>query len=225
MLKKLIDRTTAGRELAKQLAEYANQSDVLILALPRGGVPVAFEIAKALHLPLDVCLVRKLGAPGNSELAMGAIASGGIVVINEEIVRTRNISQETLALEMAREQQELERRERLYRSNRETSAPPDIRDRTLILVDDGIATGSTLLAAIATLKPQHPRAIVVAVPVLPPNLCQEISSQVDRIVYLLAPDPFYCIGMWYDDFSQTPDKEVCRLLVEASNKQQITNNK
>jgi putative phosphoribosyl transferase len=216
MTRKLRNRTAAGYELAAQLAEYTDLADGLVLALPRGGVPVAYEIARLLHLPLDICLVRKLGVPGNLELAMGAIGGGGSIVLNEELIETRQISQETIALAIAREQIELERRERLYRSVPAISVPYSICDRTLILVDDGIATGSTFLAAISTLIPQRPAAIVAAAPVLPRNLYQQLSTQLDRVEYLMTPEPFYCIGMWYEDFSQTSDEEVCRLLAAAA---------
>jgi putative phosphoribosyl transferase len=216
MMRKLLNRTAAGYELAAQLTEYTDRADGLVLALPRGGVPVAYEIARSLHLPLDICLVRKLGVPGNLELAMGAIGGGGTIVLNEELIETRQISPETIALAIDREQKELERRERLYRSVPAISDPYAICDRTLILVDDGIATGSTFLAAISTLTPQHPAAIVAATPVLPRSLYQQLSNQIDRVESLMTPEPFYCIGMWYEDFSQTPDEEVCRLLAAAA---------
>ncbi len=216
MTRKLVNRTAAGYELAEQLTEYTDRTDGLVLALPRGGVPVAYEIARSLRLPLDICLVRKLGVPGNLELAMGAIGCGGTIVLNEELIEARQISQAAIALTIEREQRELARREQLYRSVSPLSVPYPIGDRTLILVDDGIATGSTFLAAISTLIPQRPAAIVAAVPVLPRSVYQQISAQVDRVEYLMTPEPFYCIGMWYEDFSQTTDEEVCRLLASAT---------
>ncbi|HIK31373.1 MAG TPA: phosphoribosyltransferase [Oscillatoriales cyanobacterium M59_W2019_021] len=207
------NRTDAGRRLVKKLVTYANRPDVLVLGLPRGGVPVAFEVAQALHLPLDICLVRKLGVPGHPELAMGAIAQGGIVVLNEEIVRWRRISQGSIDRVIEKERQELERRDRLYRGNRPFR---DLREHTLILIDDGIATGSTLRAAIATLKQQQPASIVVAVPVAPPSTCQALAAEIDRVVCLSEPAHLCSVSLWYDDFSQTSDDEVRLLLGRAS---------
>lgn len=212
------NRTEAGRRLAKKLITYTHRSDVLVLGLPRGGVPVAFEVAKALSLPLDICLVRKLGTPGHPELAMGAIAQGGSLVLNEDIIQWRRISQGAIDRVVETERQELERRSRRYRGERPL---PHIRDHTLILVDDGIATGSTLRAAISTLKKQQPARIVVAVPVAPPSICQELTSEVDRVVCLNMPTHLCSVSLWYDDFSQTTDEEVCRLLAQATRKTSV----
>lgn len=212
------NRTEAGRQLAQKLVTYAHRSDILVLALPRGGVPVAFEVAKALSLPLDICLVRKLGTPGHPELAMGAIAQGGLIVLNEDIIQWRRISQGAIDRVVETEQQELERRSRRYRGDRPL---PHLRHRTLILVDDGIATGSTLRAAISTLKQQQPASIIIAVPVAPPSICQELNSEVDRIICLNMPTHLCSVSLWYDDFSQTTDEEVCRLLAQATRKTRV----
>jgi putative phosphoribosyl transferase len=206
------DRVHAGQQLAARLQAYAHRADVLVLALPRGGVPVAYEVAKALNAPLDVCLVRKLGVPTHPELAMGAIASGGVQVLNLDVVTWLGISQSTIDEVAAVELNELQRRDRAYRGDR---PPPTIRDRTVILVDDGIATGSTLRAAIAVLKPQQPARLVVAIPVAPPEICAELSAEVDEVVCLLRPHDFYAIGIWYDDFSQTTDEAVRTLLAQS----------
>ena len=203
------DRSDAGRQLAAKLAAYADRSDVLVLALPRGGVPVAFEVARELHAPLDVFLVRKLGVPGHKELAMGAIASGGVRVLNEDVVRMLRISDDVIDAVGAEERQELERRERTYRGNRPA---PDVRGRTVILVDDGLATGSTMRAAIAALRQQRPARIVVAVPVGAPETCAEFQGEADEAVCARTPEPFYAVGLWYGDFSQTTDEEVHDLL-------------
>jgi putative phosphoribosyl transferase len=212
------NRTEAGRQLAQKLVTYAHRSDVLVLALPRGGVPVAFEVAKALSLPLDICLVRKLGTPGHPELAMGAIAQGGLIVLNEDIIQWRRISQGAIDRVVETEQQELERRSRRYRGDRPL---PHLRHRTLILVDDGIATGSTLRAAISTLKQQQPASIIIAVPVAPPSICQELNAEVDRVICLNRPTHLCSVSLWYDDFSQTTDEEVCRLLAQATRKTRV----
>lgn len=210
---RLRDRPQAGQLLAAQLADYANRPDVLVLGLPRGGVPVAYEVAKALNAPWDICLVRKLGVPTNKELAMGAIGMSGVITINHEVVRLLNISQESIERVAAQEQQELERRDRVYRGNRPF---PDVQNRTVILVDDGIATGSTLRAAIATLRQHQPRSIVVAVPVAPLSTCQELEAEVDDIVCLKAPEFLQAISLWYEEFRQTTDEEVRRLLEKQS---------
>src|ERR1700704_2876060 len=173
------DRSEAGQVLARKLTHYAGRQDVLVLALPRGGVPVAFEVAKALHAPLDVFLVRKLGVPGHEEFAMGAIATGGVRVINQDVVRSRGISPATIDAIAAREQQELERRERLYRGDRPS---PDVRGRTVILVDDGLATGATMHAAIAALRRQQPARLVVAVPTAPPETCEALRAEGDDVI-------------------------------------------
>lgn len=203
------DRTAAGQLLAGELAAYANRSDVLVFALPRGGVPVAFEVAKALNAPLDVFLVRKLGVPGHEELAMGAIASGGVRVLNEEVVQELRISEAAIAQVAAKEQQELERRERLYRDNRPI---PALHGRTVILVDDGLATGATMRAAIMASRQQQPARIVVAVPTSSPETCREIKAKVDEIICAMTPCPFYSVGLCYDNFPQTTDEEVRDLL-------------
>ena len=207
------NRADAGRQLATHLTSYAGRTDVLVLALPRGGVPVAFEVSEALSVALDVFLVRKLGVPGHEELAMGAIATGGIRVLNEDVVQGLRISDEVIDAVAAREQAELERRERLYRDDRPT---PDVRGRTCILVDDGLATGSTMRAAIAALRQQQPARIVVAVPVAAPSTCAEFRVEVDEAVCALMPEPFYAVGLWYEDFSATTDDEICDLLQRAN---------
>jgi putative phosphoribosyl transferase len=203
------DRREAGQRLAAKLSTYADHSDVLVIGLPRGGVPVAAEVAKALHVPMDICLVRKLGVPSHKELAMGAIASGGVRVLNYDVLSWLKISSKTIDEVAARELRELQRRDRAYRGDR---PPPEVRDRTVILVDDGLATGSTMRAAIGVLKEQHPQRIVVAVPVAAPDICQEMRGIVDEVVCVKTPDPLYAIGFWYENFAQTTDAEVCELL-------------
>jgi putative phosphoribosyl transferase len=203
------NRNVAGQVLAGKLAAYANSVDVVVLALPRGGVPVAFEIAKALNVPLDVFLVRKLGVPDQRELAMGAIASGGVRVLNHEIVQALGLSDATIDTVATKEQQELERRESLYRGNRPF---PVVRDRVVILVDDGIATGATMRAAAKALRQQQPAQIVVAVPIAAPESCRELAAEVDEIISVETPQPFYSVGCWYEDFPQTTDEEVRDLL-------------
>jgi putative phosphoribosyl transferase len=207
------NRTEAGRLLAQRLQGYANVPDVLVLALPRGGVPVGYEVARALNAELDVFLVRKLGLPGYEELAMGAVASGGIRVINRGLIESLGISQEEIDAVVEREERELARRERLYRGNK---PPPRIRGRTVILVDDGLATGSTMRAAIAALREQQPAKLVVAVPIAAPSTCDELADEVDDIVCAVTPEPFYAVGLWYEDFSQTTDEEVRELLQRAA---------
>jgi predicted phosphoribosyltransferase len=207
------DRLEAGRVLATRLDKYANRPDVLVLALPRGGVPVAFEVARALNAPLDVFLVRKLGAPGQPELAMGAIASGGASVVNEDVVRALGITEDELRDVAAKEMQELERRERAYRDDR---PPPDVRGKTVILIDDGLATGSSMMAAVAALRQEHPERIVVAVPVAARATCDQLAAQVDDVVCAMTPEPFMAVGLWYEEFSQTSDDEVRDLLRRAT---------
>ena len=206
------DRRHAGRVLAQMLAGYANRSDVIVLALPRGGVPVAYEVAKALHAPLDVFVVRKLGVPGHEEYAMGAIASGGVRVLNDEVVRRLGIPDTAVDAVTRYEQGELERRERLYRAGRPL---PDLRGRTVIVVDDGLATGSTMLAAVRALRAQQPARIVVAVPTAAAETCAQLRSEADEVVCATTPEPFRAVGTWYDDFSQTSDEEVRELLARA----------
>jgi putative phosphoribosyl transferase len=203
------DRTEAGQRLAAKLSTYANRSDVLVIGLPRGGVPVAAEVAKALHAPMDICLVRKLGVPSHKELAMGAIASGGVRVLNYDVLSWLKISSKTIDEVAARELRELQRRDRAYRGDR---LPPEVRDRTVILVDDGLATGSTMRAAIAVLKEQHPQRMVLAVPVAAPDTCREMEELVDEVVCVMTPDPLYAIGLWYENFAQITDTEVYELL-------------
>jgi len=206
------DRTEAGRALARRLTAYANRSDVTVLALPRGGVPVAFEVAKALNAPLDIFVVRKLGVPGHEELAMGAIASGGVRVINDDVMNHLGLPGAVIDAVAAREEKELTRRERAYRGVRPA---PDVRGRTVILVDDGLATGPTMRAAAAALRKQQPARLIVAVPVAASQTCKEFKTEVDEIVCGETPEPFLGVGRWYHDFSQTSDEEVHRLLEQA----------
>ena len=204
------NRSEAGRFLAQKLAEYTNNADVVVLALPRGGVPVAFEVATALKAPLDIFVVRKLGVPGYNELAMGAIATGGTRILNSKVVDYLDISDETIEAVAKREQRELERRERLYRGTR---PPLDLRGRTLIIIDDGMATGSTMRAAVRALKQQQPKKIIVAVPVGARETCESFTKEVDTMcVCAITPEPFDGVGLWYRDFNQTSDEEVRQLL-------------
>jgi predicted phosphoribosyltransferase len=211
--KRFRDRREAGRLLATKLSTYANRPDVLVLALPRGGVPVAAEVAGALGAPLDVFVVRKLGVPGHEEYALGAIATGGVRVLNEDVVRALRISDRVIDAVAAREQEELARRERVYRGDR---PPLDARGRTVILVDDGLATGATMHAAIRALRQQQPARIVVAVPTAAPETCDELKREVDDVICASTPDPFYAVGLWYEDFSQTTDEEVRELLARST---------
>lgn len=203
------DRSDAGRALAADLAPYAGRPGLLVLALPRGGVPVAYEVARALGAPLDVFLVRKLGLPGHEEFAMGAIASGGLRLLNDDVIREFGVTPAEIAAVSAAEELELERRERQYRADRPM---PTVAGRTVILVDDGLATGSTMRAAVLALRQQRPAHIVVAVPVAAAETCEEFRGLVDDIVCAATPDPFYAVGLWYEDFSQTTDDEVRELL-------------
>src|SRR6202163_4117550 len=207
------DRRDAGRLLAEKLAAYANRRDVLVLALPRGGVPVAYEVARALGAPLDVFVVRKLGVPGYEELAMGAVATGGVRVLNDQLVERLGIPEHIIDAVAARERRELARRERLYRGGR---PPPDARGRTVILVDDGLATGATMHAAIQALRQQNPARIVVAVPTASPETCEEMKARADDVICAITPEPFQAVGRWYQDFSQTSDVEVAALLARPS---------
>jgi predicted phosphoribosyltransferase len=218
-----IDRAEAGRILAEELKHrgYGNQPDLVVLALPRGGVPVAYEVARALQAPLDVFVVRKLGVPGMEELAMGAIATGGVRVLNEDVVRALQVPDEVID-EVARvEQAELERRERQYRDGR---PPLNVAGKTVVLIDDGLATGSTMRAAAAALRQQGPARIVVAVPVAAEAACDDFRDEVDDIVCLMTPEPFRAVGMWYQDFSQTSDDQVKELLAKAWEEQRQQRN-
>jgi putative phosphoribosyl transferase len=212
------DRREAGQMLAARLKAYANRSDVLVLALPRGGVPVAFEVAKALHAPLDVLIVRKLGVPGYKELAMGAIASGGVLVLNDDVVQMLVIPDEVIEEVAAREQQEVKRREHLYRGER---GGYDVHGRTVILVDDGMATGATMRAAVAALKQQQPARIVLAVPVAASSTYEVFATQVDELVCVLRPEAFLAVGFWYEHFPQTSDEQVRDLLQQAEHEQLV----
>ncbi len=203
------DRHEAGRRLAGHLEAYAHRHDAIVLGLARGGVPVAYEVAQALELPLDVFLVRKLGVPGHEELAMGAIASGGVRVLNEDVVRATGIDQAQIEESTEREARELERRERLYRGDR---PPVPVSGRTVILVDDGLATGATMRAAALAVRGRDPSRIVVAVPVAAKRTCDEFREEVDETICLLTPDAFVAVGLWYDDFAPTSDDEVRELL-------------
>lgn len=206
------DRVAAGRLLASRLAEFRGRDDVVVLALPRGGVPVAYEIAVALGARLDLMLVRKLGLPGHRELAMGAIASGGIRVLNDDVVRGYGIDAGTLDTVARQEQRELERRDRAYRGER---PQPVLAKRCVILVDDGLATGATMHAAIDAVRQQKPAQIVVAVPVAPADTISGLEPLVDRVVCPHTPEPFFAIGQWYRNFDQTSDEQVVSLLHEA----------
>lgn len=205
------DRKHAGQVLAQRLEHYRDQPDVVILALPRGGVPVAFEVAQALHAPLDVFIVRKLGFPGHEEFAMGAIATGGVRVMNPDAMGLQ-VSQATVEEVTARERTELERRERLYRGDR---PPAVIEGRIVILVDDGLATGATMRAASIAVKQQKPKRVVVAVPVAAPETCDDFRTEVDEVICAVTPEPFRAVALWYEDFNQTTDEEVHALLEAA----------
>lgn len=204
------DRREAGRALADRLAHYHGRPNLLVLALPRGGVAVGFEVAHALHAPLDVIVVRKLGFPGHEEYAMGAIASGGVRVMNP--VPGITVSPEDMAAVVAREQDELVRRERLYRGDQ---PPVNVRGRTVIVVDDGLATGSTMRAAVLAIRQQHPAHLAVAVPVGAPDTCRQLMNEADEVVCAAMPQPFRAVGLWYEDFPQATDDEVHELLDEA----------
>lgn len=203
------NRTEAGRLLAEKLGKYAGRDDVIVLGLPRGGVPVAYEVAKRLGAPLDVFIVRKLGVPGFEELAAGAIASGGVRVLNEDVMRAIPHADEAIEAVTARETAELERREHEYRDGRPA---PELRDRAVILIDDGLATGATMRAAVKALRQSAATKIVVAVPVGPPDTCREIEQQADETICLSTPEFFQAVGQYYEDFSQTSDDDVRELL-------------
>ncbi len=206
------DRIQAGQRLAEKLTAYADNPDVLILALPRGGVPVAYEVAKTLHSPLDIFVVRKLGVPGHEELAMGAIASGGVVILNQDIVQGLNIPEDVIHNVAKRELREIERRETLYRDNQPL---PHIEGRTIVLIDDGLATGATMRAAVRALRQKNPAQIIVAVPVASRQTCDDLRREVDYIVCAVTPQAFHAVGLWYDDFTQTSDDDVRMLLTDA----------
>ncbi|XYH95373.1 phosphoribosyltransferase [Sorangium sp. So ce1128] len=206
------DRRDAGRHLAAKLAPYANPR-LVVLALPRGGVPVGYEVARALGAPLDVFIVRKLGVPGHEEFAMGAVASGGVRVLNEDVVSRLDLSRADLDAVTAKELREVERRERAYRDGRPA---PAVRQQTVVLVDDGLATGATMRAAVTALRQLSPARVLVAVPVAAPETCDEFRDEVDEIVCAITPEPFYAVGLWYESFEQTTDEEVQELLARAA---------
>lgn len=208
-MKPFRDRVDAGRQLAGKLTGHTGCGNVIVLALPRGGVPVACEVARRLQAPLDVIVVRKLGTPGHEELAMGAVASGGVRVLNEDVLAGGLIPREAVEAETGRELQELERREHAYRGDRPR---PPLRDKVVVLVDDGIATGSTMRAAVAAVKKQHPQKIIVAVPVAAPDTFREFQHIADEVVAVMTPHPFRAVGLWYEAFPQTSDDEVRELL-------------
>lgn len=206
------DRSEAGRRLADALGDYAGRGDLMVLGLPRGGLPVAYEVARALRAPLDVFVVRKLGVPGHEELAMGAIASGGVRVLNEDVVQMLGISPQVIERVTARERQELERRERLYRGDLPSL---EVEERHVILIDDGLATGATMRAAVAAARQKGPSGITVAVPAAASEACAALEPEVERVVCLATPEPFVAIGVWYADFCQLSDAEVRQLLTSA----------
>ena len=203
------DRREAGRELAAKLSAYQDRDGVVVLGLPRGGVVVAFEVAEALHAPLDVYMVRKLGMPGQEELAFGAIASGGVRVLNPEVIQAAGLQQAEMDAVAAREGAELERRERLYRGD---SPPLALGGKTVILVDDGLATGASMRTAIVSLESHRPAWVTMAVPAAPQSTCRDLEREVDEAVCVLTPEPFFSVGQWYVDFSQTSDAEVIDIL-------------
>lgn len=216
-MKRFRDRTDAGQQLATQLQDYANRTDAnrtdtIVLGLPRGGVPVAYEVAKALNLPLDICLVRKLGVPGHPEFAMGAIAEQGVRILDNDIIKCLKIGDRAIEQVLAKEKQELQRRRQIYWGDR---PQPNIQGRTVILVDDGLATGATMQAALSVLQVQQPKEIVVAVPIAPLSVCQALQSKGHQVVCLATPHPFHAIGLWYENFAQTSDQQVCSLLAES----------
>ncbi|GAA5532765.1 phosphoribosyltransferase [Deinococcus aluminii] len=210
---RFLDRRDAGRQLASRLLSQQAWPDTTVLALPRGGVPVSYEVAQAIGAPLDVFLVRKLGVPGYEEVAMGAIASGGVRVLNEDVVRRAGVTPQALAAVEKREEAELNRRERAYREGR---TPAPIQGRTVLLIDDGIATGATLRAGLKALRALSPARVVVAVPVAPPEVCRALRSEADEVVCLLTPPDFMAVGQFYRDFHQTSDEEVRGLLARAA---------
>lgn len=207
------DRHDAGKKLAELLSVYVRSPDVLVLGLPRGGVPVAYEVARALNVPLDVFIVRKLGVPGREELAVGAIATGGVRALNNDVIEALHIPKQVIEEITARERGELERRERLYRGGRPA---PDAKGRTIILIDDGLATGATMRAAVRALRQQQPARLIVAVPVAAPSTCYEMRNEADDVICASTPAPFMGVGLWYEDFEQTSDQEVHDLLAGAA---------
>ncbi len=206
------NRIEAGRSLASALKPYVERPGVLILALPRGGVPVAFEVAQALNIPLDLMIVRKLGLPGQEELAMGAVATGGIKVLNHLLIQKLSISDAVLNLAIDKEKKELKRREQVYRGERPI---PEVSGRWVILIDDGLATGATMRAAVSALRQQKPAGIIIGIPVAPIDTVEELRKEADEVVCLATPEPFSAIGKWYEDFSQTSDEEVSNLLARV----------
>ena len=207
MAREFADRADAGRRLAERLGAYAGRDDVIVLGLPRGGVPVAAEVARRLHAPLDVCVVRKLGVPGNEELALGAIAAGGVLVLNDRVVADLHLSDHAIAEVAAVELAELHRREQAYRGER---PPVDVAGRTVLVIDDGLATGATMRAAVRAVRMRAPARVVVAVPVAAAETCAALGPEVDEVVCALRPSDFRSVGGWYDDFSATTDDEVRR---------------
>jgi putative phosphoribosyl transferase len=212
------DRRDAGKRLTRSLEQFAGRADVVVLALPRGGVPVGFEVAEALGAPLDVFIVRKLGVPGHEEYAMGAVASGGVIVLNEEATGSLGIPASMIEAVAAREQKEIVRRDRLYRGTR---PPLDVRDKTIILVDDGLATGSTMRAAVEALRNRSPKRIVVAVPVGAVSSCRQLREIADEVICPSTPEPFEAVGLWYVHFEQTSDAEVRELLDRSVSRRSV----
>jgi len=213
-MERFTDRREAGRVLAQKLSAYKDQTNVIVLGLPRGGVPVAYEVALALNVPLNIFLVRKLGLPGREELAIGAIASGGIRVLNQDVIRALNVPEQVINIVARNELKELERREQTYRG--EEGSAPEIHDRSVILVDDGLATGASMRAAVIGVRARQPARIIIAVPAASPELCDAFQFEVDEMICGLTPEPFYGLSRWYDDFSPTTDEEV-RLFLKAAN--------
>ncbi len=219
MIDRYRNRQHAGHELADALSKYKDNINTIALGLPRGGVPVAAEVAQALNLPLDIVVVRKLGTPWHEEMAMGAIASGGVRILNEDLIQALNISQSEIKAVIEQEQQELQRRESAYRDDRPM---PDLNDKTVILIDDGTATGSTMKAAIRGVKQHNPAQVVVALPVGSEEACKEIGQTVDELTCLMIPKNFGGVGAWYDRFNQTRDEEVRHLLQKANQSDTVT---
>lgn len=214
-MRRFKDRIEAGQLLAQALARYKNHPNLLVLALPRGGVPIAHQVAKGLNAPMDIFVVRKLGMPGHEELAMGAIASGSVRIINQDVVREYNIPDDVIEAVTAKEQEELERREQKYRQG---LPPLDVKNKTVILVDDGLATGATMWAAVSALREQQPALLIVGVPAAAKATCDAFRPIVDDIVCVITPEPFYAVGIWYEDFSQTTDEEVHQLMKQQKAK-------